>query len=115
MKSIEIIRDPVNQEVWEAHAREGYGDFVKIVVDVERGILGLGGALHADAEAMLLDNGSLQEDLWGANVFLGRTTDDRLEYDSFINIRPRQDNRTMTLQDAAVCERVRSVVDRLLL
>src|SRR3989338_5112334 len=102
MKPIEIIREPISREQWEAHAREGYGEFVKVVVDIERCVIGLGGALHADAEAVLLDDGSRQEDLWGANIFTGRTLNTRIEWTSLINIRPRAGNRTIAVEDLQI-------------
>ena len=115
MKPIEIIREPVSREQWEAHAKEGHGDFVKIVVDLERGILGLGGELHADAEQVLLDDGSAQQNLWGANVYVGRPMENRLEYTSLINIRPRAGNRSTVIQDEHVQKQLKTIVDCLLL
>ncbi len=114
MKLIEIVRESVPRERWEEHVREGYGDFVKIVVDLERGVIGLGGALHADAEQMLLDDGSRQEDLWGANIFMGRPYENRIEYTSLINIRPRAGNRSIVVEDEAIQKRMRTIIDRLL-
>jgi len=88
-----------------------FQDMVKYVVDVERGIAAVGGELHADAEALLLDSGSRQTDLWGANYYPGRGRDDCIEYTSLINIRPAQSNRSMTIESAALRERVRDHVD----
>jgi hypothetical protein len=49
-----------------------FEDMVKFVVDVRRGVAAVGGELHADAEAVLLEAGSEQQDLWGANYYPGR-------------------------------------------
>ncbi len=49
-----------------------FGDMVKYVVDIERGRAAVGGELHADAEELLLEDGSQQESLWGANYYPGR-------------------------------------------
>lgn len=78
-----------------------FEDMVKYVVDVERGVLALGGEMHADAEQLLLDDGSRQADLWGANYYPGRG-EDAVEYTSLINIRPASDNRSMEIQDPAI-------------
>ena len=87
----------------------------KFVVDVEKGILALGGEMHADCEEMLLRNGSKQEHLWGANLYPFREGDERIEYTSLINIRPSAGNRSMAIQDEAIKRKVKDAVERLLL
>jgi hypothetical protein len=86
-----------------------FEDMVKYVVDVARGVAAVGGDLHADEEALLLDNGSRQEDLWGANYYPGRGRDGCIEFTSLINIRPAQDNRSMTIEDPTIRDRVREL------
>ena len=83
------------------------------VVDVERGIVAIGGHLHADAEALLLDQGSHQPALWGGNYYPGHDQEDCVEYDSLINIRPGS-NPGMGVEDPAIRARIRDVVFRLL-
>jgi hypothetical protein len=90
-----------------------FEDMVKYVVDVERGVAAIGGEMHSDAEQALLEDGSRQADLWGANYYPGRGTDGCIEYTSLINIRPAQGNRSMEIQDAAVRERVRQITSTL--
>ncbi len=85
------------------------GEMVKYVVDVKRRIVAAGGEMHADAESVLLDDGSGQENLWGANYYPGRGPADFLEYTSLINISPRRGNRAMEIQDPALREAVRSI------
>lgn len=91
-----------------------FGDMVKFVVDIERGVIGVGGELHADAEALLLENGSRQADIWGGNYYPGRGEENCLEYTSLINIRPSQGNPGMELQSEDLRGRVRSIVFQLL-
>jgi hypothetical protein len=91
-----------------------FGDMVKFVVDLERRVLAAGGELHADAEAVLLADGSRQEDLWGANYYPDQPLDSRLEYTSLINIRPNRGNRKMEIQDPQIRERVRRLALSLL-
>jgi hypothetical protein len=91
-----------------------FEDMVKFVVDVEREIIAVGGELHADAEALLLDAGSRQEALWGANYFPRRGAADCIEFTSLINIRPAQGNRSMEIQDESVRARVRELTLRLI-
>lgn len=89
-------------------------DMVKFVVDVERGVAAVGGELHADEEAVLLDRGSRLDDLWGANYYPGRGRADCIEYTSLINIRPSRGNPGMTIDDAQIRERVRDLAFRLI-
>jgi hypothetical protein len=83
------------------------GTYIKVAADIRRGILAGGGAMHADAESVLLEDGSLQSDLWGADWIPDQQ---QIEYESFINIRPRDGNRTMELRDANLRQEVSRVV-----
>jgi len=85
--------------------------YVKLAVDVRRGILAGGGTLHADCEAALLEDGSRQEDIWGADWF----PDTQLvSFEALINIRPRQGNLSMMILDPGIRERVEKIARRLL-
>jgi len=90
-----------------------FEDMVKYVVDVERDVVGLGGEMHADAEQLLLEDGSRQVDLWGANYYPGRGPDGCVEYTALINVRPAAENRSMEIQDPAVRDRVRDLTSAL--
>ena len=86
---------------------------VKVAVDVERKIMAIGPEMHSDAEAVLLGDGSKQADLWGANILMDKAIGDNVEYNSIINIRPSQGNRSRDIQDPVIRERVRSVLSDL--
>ena len=86
-----------------------FGDMIKYVVDVERGVVAIGGELHADAEQVLLEHGSRQADLWGANYYPGRGREGCIEFTSLINIRPATGNRGMEVENQAVKERIRAL------
>lgn len=86
-----------------------FEEMVKYVVDVERRIIAIGGEMHADAEQVLLEAGSRQADLWGANYYPGRGRDDCIEYTSLINIRPAAGNRGMELLDPDLRQKVREI------
>ena len=86
-----------------------FGDMVKYVVDIEQRRAAVGGELHADAEHLLLQSGSRQADLWGANYYPGRGREDCIEYTSLINIRPAQGNRGMEVMDPVVREQIREI------
>jgi len=86
---------------------EELGSYIKLAVDVRLGVLAGGGAMHSDCESALLQQGSLQENIWGADWV---PVTGEIRFDSVINIRPRQGNRSMTIQDPQVRTRVESVI-----
>lgn len=83
---------------------------IKAVVDVERGVMAIGGEMHADEEAELLDGGSRQADLWGINLYPAEPGPDWLEFDSMINVRPSRGNRSRDVEDPALRDAIRRVV-----
>ncbi|NQT98216.1 MAG: hypothetical protein HQ562_10790 [Candidatus Marinimicrobia bacterium] len=89
--------------------------FVKFVVDIKQGIMSVGGELHADGEALLIEQGSNQSNLWGANFYPGKTPLERLEYTVLINIRPRDNNFGMEISDPAIQSKVKELAEQLLL
>ncbi len=86
---------------------EALGSYIKLAVDVEKKILAGGGVLHADCEAVLLENGSVQENIWGADWL---PYSKELTFESLINIRPRQNNFSMEIEDEEMRSKVRNVV-----
>lgn len=105
-----LVESPISKLQLKEVAQEIYGDFVKAVVDVEKSIMAISGELHADEEAFLLERNSRQENLWGINLYPDRQFPEMVEFDSMINIRPRQNNRSRGVEDAGVRERILLVV-----
>ena len=89
-----------------------FGDFVKAVVDVERGVLAVDAELHADLEAALLEDGAEQRHLWGVNLYPEAQPDDFIEFDSMINMRPSQANKSRGVEDEAIRRRIIAVVTK---
>jgi len=85
--------------------------YIKLAVDIERGILAGGGAMHADCESVLLDDGSQQEFIWGADW---DPSAQQVTFESLINIRPRQNNPSMEILDTNIQAKVAEVTRRLL-
>ncbi len=109
-----IINETISAEELMEMARGGFGDMVKGVVDVERRIMALGAELHSDEEAVLIESGSDQQNLWGINLYpedIGEQ--DFIEFDSMINIRPSRGNKTRGVDDAAIRESIENIVDML--
>jgi hypothetical protein len=113
---VEIVREPITLARVTELAEGLFGDLVKAVVDVERGILAMGGELHADEEAVLLDDGSRQADLWGINIYpADHASPGFIEFDSMINVRPGQGNQSRSVEDEATRASILAIVDRLVL
>jgi len=89
---------------------QALGTYIKLAVDIRRGILAGGGAMHADCEAALLEDGSQQEDVWGADW---NPAAQQVTFESLINIRPRQNNPSMDILDKAIRQRVAEIAYQL--
>jgi len=112
--AIIIIKEKISKDRLNQFAKEIFGDMIKIVVDLERKIMAVGGEMHADCEQVLLDNGSKQENLWGANIYPDSEGDNFIEYQSLINIRPKVGNRSMEIQNEKIRKQVREVINLLI-
>ncbi|WP_219907657.1 DUF5674 family protein [Aphanothece hegewaldii] len=106
-----LIRQPASVEQIAQMSETYYGLMIKLAVDVKREILCGGGELHADCEQALLENGSYNEDIWGADWYPELK---RVGFESLINIRPRQGNRSLAIQDPVLRDKIETIVRRLL-
>jgi hypothetical protein len=111
---ITVLERPIAADTLRRLADTTFGDMVKYVVDVRSRVVAIGGQLHADGEAVLLERGSRQEDIWGANYYPGRGHDGCIEFTALINIRPRQGNRSMEVQDPKLRETIRQITFELI-
>ena len=87
--------------------KEQFDIYIKTVIDIEKNICSAGCDLHADSEKVLLEQGSEQNDLWGGGINLETK---EIDYNSFINIRPQQNNTTIEIQDPAIKERFENMM-----
>lgn len=108
--TIEIIRTPTTRAHLAEVAETQFGDMVKAVVDIQRGLMAIGAELHADEEAALLEDGSAQRDLWGINLYPAERGDGFIEFDSMINVRPAQGNASRDVENRELRDRIRAVV-----
>jgi hypothetical protein len=107
---IHLLKEKITSSQIQEMLQE-YKDMIKIVVDVRKRILSGGGEMHSDCESTLLEDGSEQDDLWGANWY---PNEQRIEFESLINIRPRLGNRNIVLQDENLRKQVESVTREIL-
>jgi len=107
-----IIRGTLRFEELKQMAARMFGDLVKAVVDVDRELIAVDAELHADLEAALLQDGSEQRHLWGINLYPEAPGDQFIEFDSLINVRPSQANRSRGVEDGAIREHIIAIVER---
>ncbi len=112
---IKIIKDTISKKELTDITENQFGDLVKAVVDVKKEIMAIGGELHADEESLLLQNGSSQENLWGINIYPNNPEENWVEFDSMINVRPAQKNRSRSVESLDIQRKIRDIVNRLIL
>jgi hypothetical protein len=109
-----IVKDSIGLNELQEMSAKMFGNLVKAVVDIEKNIMAVDAELHADEEAVLIENGSKQKDLWGINLYPELfNSGDFVEFDSMINIRPSQDNRSRYVDDPKIRERIIKLVLKL--
>jgi len=108
-----LIEKKVSREYLKEIAEERFGDMIKAVVDLEKRVMAIGGELHADEESFLLERSSKQEDLWGINLYPDEEGKNFIVFDSMINIRPKQNNRSRDVEDERIRKEIIAIVDNL--
>lgn len=108
-------QNPIRLDELRDMAAAMFGDMVKAVVDIGRDIMAVDAELHADEEALLIENGSDQNSLWGINLYPELEEDDFIEFDSLINLRPSQGNRSRGVENPEIQDRIRNIVNRLVI
>jgi hypothetical protein len=109
-----IISENITIEEIKNMAQAMFGNLVKAVVDIEEEIMVIDGELHSDEEALLLENGSGQENLWGINIYPDLTVSERIEFDSMINLKPSLGNRTRNVDNPEVREKIIRIIKKLI-
>ncbi|MEW5768058.1 MAG: DUF5674 family protein [bacterium] len=107
---MKIITDTLMFNELKQMAEDTFGDLVKAVVDVDREIIAVDAELHSDLEALLLEDESKQKDLWGINFYPDIKGDEFVEFDSIINVRPSQGNRSREVEDKEICKKIIEIV-----
>jgi hypothetical protein len=111
---MKIIKEAITIKELQDMALNMFGNIVKAVIDIEKEIMAIDGELHADEEVLLLENGSKQENLWGINIYPDLPKKDMIEFDSVINLRPRQGNRTRSIDNPEICNKIIEIINKLI-
>ncbi len=108
--NIKIIDKKITETELREIAKDFYVEMVKGVVDIKREIIVMGGEYHMDANIVLIENGSEQQNIWGFNWYFDKNGDERIEYISLINIRPKQGNMTMEVRDVFLRDKMKTII-----
>jgi len=113
---VRIVKAPIKKSELLEIAEEGFGDFVKAVVDIAQEIMAVGGELHADEEAMLSEQEeSKRMDTWGINIYPEKSEEEWIEFDSMVNLKPAQGNRSRSVEDPEIREKIKNIVRKLII
>ena len=107
---MKIITKKITLAELNQMASAGFGNMVKAVVDLDKELLAVDAELHSDLEALLLENGSKQKNLWGINFYPEMTGDDLVEFDSMINMRPSQGNKSRGVDSPEIRKKIMELV-----
>lgn len=113
---IRIIKNPVKKSELLEIARDVFGDFVKVVVDLEQKIMAVGGELHADEEVLLMEKeNSDRQNTWGINIYPEKSKDEWIEFDSMVNLKPALGNRSRDVENPVIREKIKSIIQELVI
>lgn len=108
-----VVKDKISLNELKKMSEKMFGRLVKAVVDLEKEIMVVDAELHADQEELLLEMGSEQKNLWGINLYPEKYNKDWIEFDSMINVRPSWGNRSRSVEDPLIQEKIITIVSKL--
>lgn len=107
---MKIVANWITPDELKRMAADLFGNIVKAVVDIDRELVAVDAELHSDLEALLLQDGSKQKDLWGINLYPEIEGDEFIEFDSLINVRPSQNNRSRGVENENIRKQIVGIV-----
>jgi hypothetical protein len=105
--------EKISKTALQKMAESMFGNLVKAVVDVERGLMAVGGELHADEETLLLEAGSKPQHLWGINLYPKKDEQEWIEFDSVVNLKPALGHRSQGVDDPTIRQQIVTIVKQL--
>lgn len=116
MSELHVIENPITRAELKEIAEERFGDLVKGVVDIEKGIMVLGGELHIDEALKLVEKfQSKGKNIWGINLYPEKSGDDMIEFDSMINLKLDLGNRTRGVDSPEIMEKIKNIIHKLII
>lgn len=113
---MKIIKDKIEISELKEMAKKMHGDFVKIMVDIEKGIVAVDAPMHSDLlELLIQEENSEPQNLWGINIHPDKTGNDFIEFDSMMNVKPALGNKTRNVENPKIREKVIEIVNKLII
>lgn len=110
---MKIIKDKITVSELKIMSEKMFGNLVKAVIDISGEFMAVDAEMHADLESELIKAGSKQQDLWGINLYPELAGGDFIEFDSMINLKPSQNNRTRSIEDPKIKKNITEIVNKL--
>lgn len=112
---MKIVRDKITVAELKIMSEKMFEKLVKAVVDIEQEIMVVDAGMHVDEEFLLLEEcDSQQEHLWGINLYPYKFgTHEFVVFDSMINLRPSQGNRSRGVENPEIQQKIIKVVAKL--
>ncbi|HSW88239.1 MAG TPA: DUF5674 family protein [Candidatus Saccharimonadales bacterium] len=110
---MKLVNEKISLDELKDMSSRMFGGLVKIVVDIKKEIMVVDAAMHADEEQYLLSQGSLQDDLWGCNIYPELAGEDFIEFDSMINVRPRLHNFSRDIESEDIKQKIITIINKL--
>ena len=107
---MKIITETLSLDELKQMAAATFGNLIKAVIDIDRELIAVDAELHSDLEALLLEDGSRQRSLWGINFYPEMHGDEFIEFDSMINMRPSQGNRSRGIENEEIRKQIIEIV-----
>ena len=112
--NMEVVREKISLDELKKMSKKMFESLVKAVVDIEKNIMAVDAELHADEEALLIENGSQQQNLWGINIYPELEQDEYIEFDSMINLKPSQGNFSRSVGPETIKQKIINIVNKLI-
>lgn len=112
---MKLVNKPIIIDELKKMSQKMFGGLIKAVIDIKKEIMVIDASMHADEEKYLLEIGSKQDDLWGINLYPEATSDKFIEFDSMINIRPRLDNFSRSVENNEIKQKIIFIVNKLII
>ncbi|MFO7951575.1 MAG: DUF5674 family protein [Bacillota bacterium] len=113
---MKLVDQSITSQELKEMSTNMFDGLVKAVVDIEREVMVVDAEMHADQEDYLLEDGSEQNNLWGINIYPDlEGTENWIEFDSMINLRPLQNNRSRDVESPEIREKIQAIVEKLVI
>jgi len=111
---MKIVKDQLPISELQEMAKNMHGDFVKVIIDIEKEIMAIDAPMHSDLlEFLIKEENSEPKNLWGINIHPDKKDNDFIEFDSMMNFKPGFGNRTMGIESEEIRNKIIDIINKL--